>query len=595
MSKFTDHHIDVKGRHTGKIKTFCPECRDRRKNKRDKSLSVDLDKKVWLCHYCGWTGHLAQEQQQNHYTQRNNRMKFDKNLTTLSDRMVRYFMEKRSIPQEVLNRMNITEEQVYLQQTGRKENCIGFNYFEDDELVNTKYRDGSKNFRMRTGAELIPYNLNGIKDTAECIITEGEMDALSFIACGRADTVSVPNGATANLTYLDRFIDTHFEDKQVIYIAVDTDRKGLELRTELIRRLGEERCRIVTYANGCKDANEHLVKYGRESLLITLARAQEIPITGVFTADDVKDELHELYLRGMQRGAVTGLGHLDDLLSFETGRLMVCTGMPGDGKSEFIDEIILRLNLNYGWRTAFFSPENTPISYHLQKMIEKLIGKRFGQRFMNETEYLEAKNHLTENISSILPEENFGIDQILSKAKSLVKKRGIKILVLDPYNSIDHQIPSGMSETQYISYFLSQLRGFAVRHQCLVVLVAHPAKMYRAPGSDKHPHITLEDISGSAHFRNKADFGIAVERDDDAGVTRIRVLKVKFRHLGQRGTATFKFNPVNGRYIPWNEPEPGNLSRQPEVKWDYNNRLKLPPSAPQTSVGMFDELPQEVG
>ena len=573
MKTFSDYGITLKAHATGKTKTYCPQCRDRRTNKRDKSLSVDVKEGIWLCHYCGWKGCIEKEKKEKQDDKpKSFRMKFDKNLTTLSDKVVQYFEEERSIPQAVLTRMQITEEAVYLPQTEHKGKCIGFNYFENGELVNTKYRDGAKNFRLRTGGELIPYNIDAVRETDECIITEGEMDALSYIACGRQDVISVPNGAGSNLTYLDRFMETHFENKNTIYIAVDTDRKGLELRAELVRRLGEERCRIVTYGHECKDANEHLVRYGKESLLITLSNAEEIPITGVFTADDVQEELHSLYETGMQRGAVVGLGKFDELLSFETGRLMVCTGMPGDGKSEFIDEIVMLLNWKYGWRTAYFSPENTPVSYHLQKLMEKLIGKKLNKKYMSEEEYNKGRKYLAENFTSILPEENFGIDEILAKAKALVRKKGIKILVLDPYNAIDHQIPSGMTETQYISYFLSQLRNFAVRHNCLVILVAHPAKMYRAPGQEKHAHVTLEDISGSAHFRNKADFGIVVERDDEAGVVRIHVQKVKFRHLGQKGTAILKFNPVNGRYISWQEPQAG--TREPDVPWEYESRME---------------------
>lgn len=76
-------------------------------------------------------------------------------------------------------------------------------------------------------------------------ITEGELDAASFVTIGRRDVVSVPSGANSNLTWLDRFIPTHFEDKKTIYIAVDEDSAGLKLRDELLRRLGTERCRIV--------------------------------------------------------------------------------------------------------------------------------------------------------------------------------------------------------------------------------------------------------------------------------------------------------------------------------------------------------------
>ena len=86
-------------------------------------------------------------------------------------------------------------------------------------MVNTKFRSGQKHFKMVKDAELIPYNIDSILDTPECIITEGEMDAASFVTIGRRDVVSVPSGANSNLTWLDRFIPTHFEDKKTIYMA----------------------------------------------------------------------------------------------------------------------------------------------------------------------------------------------------------------------------------------------------------------------------------------------------------------------------------------------------------------------------------------
>ena len=44
--------IDIKGRTGGQIKVKCPACIDRRTNKRDTSLSVNLDTGVAKCHYC---------------------------------------------------------------------------------------------------------------------------------------------------------------------------------------------------------------------------------------------------------------------------------------------------------------------------------------------------------------------------------------------------------------------------------------------------------------------------------------------------------------------------------------------------------------
>lgn len=165
----------------------------------------------------------------NNIPQHFRRPTFDASRTTLSVKLARWLVEERHIPQEVIARMRLTEQEEVMPQTGKRENCLCFNYFEEGHLVNAKYRDGQKNFKMVAGAELIPYNIDGIKDTPEAIITEGEFDALSFMTVGRTDVVSVPCGANCNLAWLNRFVETHFENKQVVYLAVDTDCKGVEL------------------------------------------------------------------------------------------------------------------------------------------------------------------------------------------------------------------------------------------------------------------------------------------------------------------------------------------------------------------------------
>jgi twinkle protein len=164
----------------------------------------------------------------------------------------------RGISQKTVEAMKITEGKEWMPQKNGLANTVQFNYYRNGELVNTKFRTGDKCFKLCSGAELLPYNIDAIKGTTECIITEGEMDALSFYECGRHDVVSVPNGANANLSYLDDYIDDYFDDKETIFIASDTDTKGVLLRDELLRRFGPERCRVLEYGEGCKDANEHL-------------------------------------------------------------------------------------------------------------------------------------------------------------------------------------------------------------------------------------------------------------------------------------------------------------------------------------------------
>ena len=564
-------------------KMFCPKCKkDRKKHMNNKPLAVywkDCYAKCFNCgdsFFFGKTRKLNDGQPPDMQPMKQKSKDYKKpgklaNEEPLDNNMRRWF-EDRGIPIEVAEAEGVFRASRKMPQTEKVEKCIVFPYRVDGELVNRKYRDGAKNFMLESGAKLVPWRIDRIKHSLECIITEGEMDALSFLVAGYDNVVSVPNGAQKNLTYLDDFIETHFENKQRIYIAADTDAKGLELRAELVRRFGEEKCRIVTYGEGCKDANELLMSQGADALRRALAEAQEIPLEGVFTASDVREELELLFEKGLQKGAVLKMGELDDLLSVEVGRLMIVTGIPGDGKSEFLDEMAVRLSLHYDWRCAWFSPENFPVTLHHPKLIEKLIGKRFMKGLIHPMEFDAAVGYLSRNFFDILPEEGYRVDTILEKAEALVRRKGIRVFILDPYNCLEHQIPTGQSETQYISEFLEKLRSFARRRQVLVILAAHPTKMKKDPVSGKFPVPTMYDISGSAAFFNKADFGIAIERDRTQGVTRVHVQKVKFRHLGQPGIASFEYNTHNGRFVNFEEGKTADLPRK-EVPWDNSNWL----------------------
>jgi twinkle protein len=122
------------------------------------------------------------------------------------------------------------------------------------------------------------------------------------------------------------------------------------------------------------------------------------------------------------------------------------------------------------------------------------------------------------------------------------------------------------NETLYISEVLDKLTNFAQINDVLVVLMAHPTKLPKTKdGRIEAP--TLYDISGSANFFNKADFGIVVHRRREENYVEIHVQKVKFRHLGEPGMCTFKYNINNGRYTPFDLLTPGNII------WDNENHL----------------------
>lgn len=536
--------IKLKGRTSGQFKTTCPECSHTRKKKNDPCLSVDISEGIYNCHNCGWSGTVKKfEKAKKTYTVP------EINNSGLSDKTLNWFIENRKISKATVMRYGITESEEFMPQVNKQRNCINFNYFRDEKLVNVKFRDGEKNFKMVSGAELIFYGMDIAKDYEEIIICEGEIDALSFYESGFCNVVSVPNGASKGnqkLEYLDNCFE-FFEGKKII-LATDTDEAGLILRNELARRLGKERCSFLSYPEGCKDANDVLVKVGLLELKKVVLNASEWPIEGIRTIESIEENINNLYLNGFPEPFRIGYEDFDKLLGFTKGQVTTVTGIPSSGKSEFIDQIVVRLAQIHDWKFAMFSAENQPEELHFSKLAEKYIGKRFFGDSMFRMTPLEvghAKVFFDDHIYFVeMSEENITLDGLLNKVKELILRKGINAFVLDPWNYLEHKIPNGYTETQYISESLTKISRFAKLYSIHFILVAHPTKIRKENGKFNVPN--LYDIAGSAHFFNKTDNGFCVYRDDD--IVEIHVQKVRFKYNGEKGLARFTWDKTSGRY-----------------------------------------------
>jgi twinkle protein len=375
------------------------------------------------------------------------------------------------------------------------------------------------------------------------------MDCLALYECGFKNVVSVPNGAglgKINFDYLDNSIDSFSEDTQFI-LAVDNDQAGQNLQNELARRLGFENCTYVRFKD-CKDANDCLIKYGIQGVTEAMNAAKEFPIEGVFNANDIEEEIYSYYNNGLPKGSGIGMAEIDNLIRFQEGYLTTITGIPGHGKSEFLDFILCKLNVSHEWKTALYSPENHPLELHFSKFAEKITGKSFeGVNRMSPADLRQMIDYHAKNFFFINPKENFTLDNILDSVRSLVRKKGIKAFVIDAWNKLDHQYTT--SETKYISEQLDKIVMFCERNKVHCFLVAHPTKISKNRDTGLYEVPNLYSISGSANFYNKTANGLTVYRNYETGQTEVYIQKVKFKHWGQTGCVHLGWDSTNGRYF----------------------------------------------
>ena len=547
IDEFNQHGLEV-----GKTQGICPLCSHNRKpkNQKLKCASYDWERGLGTCHNCNSTFQLHTYERKGASEREYVRPVFStKTHKAPSSKVVEWF-KSRGITQSTLEALNVSEGSEFMPQTGKNENTIKFNYFMGNQLINIKYRDGRKNFKLYKGAEKVFYNINSIVGHDTCVIVEGEIDALSLHEAGVPNVISVPNGATLNhnnLDYLDNCID-YFEDKTKIILAVDADEPGTMLKQEFVRRLGAENCYIVDFAD-CKDANEYLIKYGADDLKNAIHNAQQVPLENVSTLKTVENDLKDFVKHGFKPGFQVGLQNFDKIFSTYTGQFITVTGIPSSGKSDFVDQMVVGYNNNYGWKTAFASPENQPIYLHAHKLMRKHWGDMPSRSDIGGDKWKQVANHVNDNYYFI-DMDKYSLESVLRKGAELVKRKGIKCLVIDPYNKVRDTNAVSDDVNRYTMDYLSKIESFCKKYDVLTFIVAHPTKMMRDQnGKIQEP--TMYNIKGGGEWYDASYHGLLVHRDYEAKNTKVKVLKVKFQNLGENGGESyFTWEPRSGSFVP---------------------------------------------
>ena len=546
IDKFNQHGLKENAK-----QGTCPLCSHTRKPKNQKAqcASYDWERGLGTCHNCNTTFQLHTYQRKGSSERVYVRPETPEQFNEVSTNVETWF-GTRGISKQTLKDLQVSEGSEFMPQTGKQENTIQFNYFMGDQLINVKYRDGRKNFKLYKGAEKVFYNINSIVGYDTCVIVEGEMDVLALHEAGIPNAISVPNGATLNnnnLDYLDNCID-YFDDKTRVILAVDADEPGQMLQRELVRRLGAEVCYIIDF-NGNKDANDYLLEHGAESLRNAIHSARPVPLENVSTLKDVEDELRDFVKNGFKPGYQIGLNNFDKIFSTYTGQFITVTGIPSSGKSDFVDQMVVGYNNNYGWKTAYASPENQPVYLHAHKLMRKHWQDMPAVGDIGNDKWQQVTNHVNDNYFFI-DMDKYSLEAVLRKGAELVKRKGIKCLVLDPFNKIRDVDCKSDDVNRYTMDYLAKIEAFCKKYDVLTFIVAHPTKMYKTQdGKIEEP--TMYNIKGGGEWYDASYHGLLVHRDYEAKTTKVKVLKVKFQNLGENGAEShFTWEPRSGSFVP---------------------------------------------
>ena len=558
---------DIKALGKNIVRCRCPDCSDSRKHKDEYCTRLDMTTGMGKCFNCGFrfiiSSKVGDYNKKRGFQKKKFKLPDTSKLMPLDCVAIDYLL-KRKIQPQTASSVGVRSARRVFSGSSIERSCLAFTYCEGTKVVNIQYKSTSKDFSIENDCELIPWNIDAALGQESLIITEGMMDALALMECGFDNVISVPNGAESDVRCFDRFRYSHLDQIHTFYLAGDMDEPGVELREKLAMYFGEARCRLVEWRvedDMAKDANEMLMNHGVDAVLQCINHSQPCPIIGVETVDDYRERTKQIWEHGIEPGKTVGWGDFDSHIQFELGRSVIIVGEPNTGKSTFADDLILNLALQHGWKAALYSPEMFPPERHIERLATTIAGRKFRKEQITTergVDYHKPQipermadrilDWLCQNIFFVTENSGRTIHKLLHRAEQLQMRYGIKQLLLDPFNYI--QLPEGAkSDTMKIGDILAEIELFAHRTGLLVFVIVHPAKLQKGEKIE-----SLYNASGSAEFRNRADYGLVLVNDDEHNPSntlhRLKIIvdKVRDDAMGHKGVCYLSFDARNYRH-----------------------------------------------
>lgn len=403
-----------------------------------------------------------------------------------------------------------------------------------------------------------PYNIDCINPllvTAEeriprLIVCEGEKDTLTLLEAGFRYVISVPNGAAADLKKIFEAFVPWLDRVDEFVVCGDTDLPGRTLVKHLTDYFGA-RSLLVRLPGDCKDIGDVMTAYGADVVREIISSAAPVRSADIVTVNerepDIMDVLHGQYDHGYE----VGYGPLTDHVFHPTGQggLIIGTGKPNAGKTDFLSDLTCRLVAKAGLHVCYLSFEVPDKNKHLAHLVRLMLGKVNTTRYTSEQlrpflSYLDAHvMHIDFREASPTP------DNIIARAEEVRRGMPLEYLIIDPYLFMEVDNGQGTTETQSIKSMLTRMQTWGRNNKVWVVIVAHPRKLAKLSGRNELEDIDMYTIAGSANWANLADFIFSVSRIErpDCAFTRVDMLKVRDQELCQTGSVLYVRQPC-GRY-----------------------------------------------
>lgn len=499
---------------------YCPYCKGGGKDQN--TFSVNLNTGAFKCFRatCGKQGHFVELARDFQFKLdfEGNKKKYrslPQKAITSTDWAAAY-MASRGIGRETTERYRLTT------QTDHRNILVFPFYDENNVMVSVKYRktdfqkgkDKCKEWFERDTKPIL-FGMAQCVDFGTLIITEGQIDSLTVSECGFDNAVSVPTGA-AGFTWLSNVWDWIIKFHDIIVFG-DYENGSMSLLDTLEKRL-PQKVRHVRYDDylGEKDANDIYRKYGAGAIEKCIFNAEVKKIANVKDLSEVKNvDINEL------PKIKTNIREVDRIIGgLIFGQVVLLSGKRGNGKSTFMSQLVCEA-LEQGESVFVYSGELA--DYHFKRWLDyQLAGSNHISTFQNEygDDIYRINNDALEKINlwykgrafiydnNFIPDENMEYESLLETIENVIKQYGVRMICIDNLMTAMETVTENSNLYLAQSNFVGSLKKIAVRHNVVIVLVAHPRK--------SNGDFTNDDVAGSGDITNKVDVVMSYQRCEDS-------------------------------------------------------------------------------
>lgn len=455
--------------------------------------------------------------------------------------------------------------------------AIAYCNYLDGKIINVKFRsvvlnpitgEWSKDFAQESPTKpCAPYgidSINPIRPDAgpirQLIITEGEKDRLTLMSCGFPYVLSIANGAQTNIAESHEAFEEWIAQVEEIVICGDTDRPGRTMVKALLNAY-TARAKVVHLSGNRKDISDVYADFGASEVRRIIQEAEDVAAQDIYDLHQHEPDILEVMMGIYDKGYDVGMGMKTDHIFHPTsdGGLIILTGIPNSGKTDFLNCMMAHLMFQRQKRIAFFSFEKPIKAKHVREIARVALGVEDTASMdhtMKESEAREVNsqiiNYMTEHMVDFdtktrLPDS----DYIIAMAERDMRKHGLDFLVIDPYVFIDMtEGGSRATETEKVRLMLTKLQAWSRTRHVWTIVVAHPRIQYK-DGHESFPPLDIYSIAGSAQWANLADFLFTVRRmnkpEEGKVYSIVEMLKVRDQEFCQPGKVLYVRQPC-GRY-----------------------------------------------